>query len=72
MGEAGLVPVADADEHKDSEECGEGEPCGADLSVGKHDEDCEERPDGGAGVASYLEEGLGEAVLSAGCHSRYA
>jgi hypothetical protein len=40
--------------------------------VGKDDEDCQERPDCRAGVASDLEERLGEAVLSARGHSRYA
>src|SRR5882757_765236 len=72
MGEASLVPAADSNEHEDAQEGGEGKPCGTDLSVGKDDEYCEERPDCRAGVASDLEERLREAVLSAGGHSGYA
>src|SRR5205823_635691 len=72
MSEAILIPTADSDEHDDAEECGDGKPGGTDLSVGKDDEDCKQRPDGRARVATDLKERLREAVLAARGHSGYA
>ncbi len=64
-----LVPVADAVEDHDAEEGDEGEPFDLVLAAGDDDEGSEEGAEGGAGVASHLEEGLGEAVASTGGHA---
>ncbi len=69
--EMAAVPVSDADEDEDGKQDGDGEPCGADLSVGKDDESRKQGADRRTGVAADLEEGLSEAVLAAGGESGY-
>jgi hypothetical protein len=69
FGVTGFVPAAHAEEDDDSDDGGDGEPGHSFLSLREDDEGSEERPDGGAGVSSDLEEGLGEAVLSSGGHA---
>ncbi len=69
VAETVFVPAADSHEDDDAEEGRDGEPGGADLSVGKDDEGGEQGADGGAGVSADLKEGLGEAVFAAGGHA---
>jgi len=63
------VPAADPEQDGDAEEGGKGEPEDSALADGEDEDGGEEGADGGAGVAADLEEGLGEAVASAGGHA---
>jgi len=66
------APTADAVENDNSGGGGDGKPGHAALAQRKNDEGGEQRADGVAGIASYLEEGLRKSVLAAGGNTRDA
>jgi hypothetical protein len=59
------VPVANAREHKDSEQCGRREPKHALLSMGHDNEGCQQGAQRAAEIAAHLEYRLGKSVAPA-------
>src|ERR1700738_3382884 len=65
-----FVPTTHANQDKDTEHCGNGEPGHARLSAWQDDKRRQQRSDCRTGIASYLKERLCKPMPAAGGHTR--
>lgn len=71
VGQTGAVPVAHTQQENGGEDGSKGKPRDGTLTEGQHYGSSEQRTEGGATVATHLEDALGKTLPAARCHLRH-